>query len=451
MTDQAKTTDRHRVVIVGGGFGGLHAARALRRAPVDITLIDRRNYHLFQPLLYQVATGSLSPGEIATPLRAVLRRQKNIDVVLGEVEDVDLDARTVSMQRATGAGEPMEIPYDTLIVAAGMRNFYFGHDEWRPVAPALKDLEDALDIRARILLAFEAAETEPDPDICRRWLSFVVVGGGPTGVEMAGQIAEIARDTMRNQFATFDPAKARVHLVEGADRILLAFDEKQSARATRDLEQLGVEVWTSTMVAGADDSGVEVTRNGTPERIEANTVVWAAGVAAVPLAARIAEHAGVTPDRAGRVPVDATLSLEGHPEVMVIGDMASATGMTLPGVAPVAMQAGDYAGRRIMRQLRGETVAPFAYKDKGTLATIGRARAIANIGGMKFRGFIAWWLWLAVHLFYLIGFQNRFIVLVRWSWSFLTHGRGARLITGTDPAAPHLRRNGRPSRLGERR
>ena len=440
MTENTVSTERHRVVIIGGGFGGLHAARALRRAPVDITLIDRRNYHLFQPLLYQVATGSLSPGEVATPLRAVLRRQKNVRVLLGEVEDIDLGGRTVAIQRATGAGEDTVVPYDTLIVAAGMRNFYFGHDEWRPVAPALKDLEDALDIRARILLAFEAAETEPDPEVCRRWLSFVVVGGGPTGVEMAGQIAEIARDTMRNQFTTFDPAKAKVHLVEGADRILLAFNEKQSERATRDLEHLGVTVLTSAMVSDADENGVQITRNGLPETIAAKTVVWAAGVSTVPLAARLAENANVTPDRAGRVPVTETLSLEHHPEVMVIGDMATIPGTPLPGVAPVAMQMGDYAGQRVLRDLRGEEAAPFRYVDKGSLATIGRARAVATIRGMRFSGVFAWWLWLAVHLFYLIGFQNRFIVMTRWTWSFLTHGRGARLITGTDPRAPHLRR-----------
>ncbi len=445
------TPQRHRVVIIGGGFAGLHAARALRRAPVDITLIDRRNYHLFQPLLYQVATGSLSPGEVATPLRAVLRRQVNARVVLGEVEDVDLTSRTVCLQRAAGAGEDLEVSYDTLIVAAGMRNFYFGHDEWRPSAPALKDLEDALDIRARILLAFEAAETESDPDVCRRWLSFVVVGGGPTGVEMAGQIAEIARDTMRNQFTTFDPAKARVHLVEGADRILLAFDEKQSARATRDLEHLGVSVLTSTMVSDADDTGVAIRRNGTPERIDANTVVWAAGVSAVPLAARIAERAGIMTDRAGRIPVTPALSLEDRPEVMVIGDIAAVQDTPLPGVAPVATQMGDYAGERVLRELRGEKIGPFRYRDKGSLATIGRARAVATIGRMRFSGFVAWWLWLAVHLFYLIGFQNRFIVLTRWSWSFLTHGRGARLITGTDPSAPHLRRPGERSEVRQPR
>lgn len=431
VTTQTPSAQRHRVVIIGGGFGGLHAARALRHAPVDITLIDRRNYHLFQPLLYQVATGSLSPGEIATPLRAVLRRQRNIHVMLGEVADVDLDARMLTVHPPAEVDGPLSVPYDSLIVAAGMRNSYFGNDQWRDSAPALKDLEDALDIRARILLAFEAAETESDPEVRERWLNFVVVGGGPTGVEMAGQIAEIARDTMKNQFATFDPARARVHLLEGADRILLAFDEKQSAHATRDLEQLGVEVRTGSMVSEADPAGVDIVTRGVTERIPANTVIWAAGVTAVPFAARLAECAGVTPDRAGRVPVDTTLSLADHPEVMVVGDMASVADQRLPGVAPVAMQAGRYAGRRVAARLEGEETGSFVYQDKGSLATIGRARAVATIGGMKFTGFIAWWLWLAVHLFYLIGFQNRFIVMTRWSWSFLTRGRGARLITGS--------------------
>lgn len=436
MSTKAPDTPRHRVVIIGGGFGGLNAARALRRAPVDITLIDRRNYHLFQPLLYQVATGSLSAGEVATPLRAILRRQRNVNVLLGEVTDFDLDGRSVQVRHAAGGDATLTIPYDTLIVAAGMRNFYFGNDQWRDAAPALKDLEDALDIRARILLAFEAAETEPDPEIAKRWLSFVVVGGGPTGVEMAGQIAEIARDTMRNQFTTFDPATAQVYLLEGADRILLAFNEKQSAHATRDLEHLGVDVRTSTMVSHVSDSGVVVTHNGEQETIDASTVVWAAGVSAVPLAAQLATRAGVTTDRAGRLPVDETLSLDGHPEVMVVGDLAVVADMKLPGVAPTAMQTGRYAGQRVMKTLRGETIEPFKYVDKGSLATIGRARAVADIRGMKFSGFIAWWLWLAVHLFYLIGFQNRFIVMTRWSWSFLTRGRGARLITGTDATAP---------------
>lgn len=423
------------MVIVGGGFGGLRAARALRRAPVDITLIDRRNFHLFQPLLYQVATGSLSPGEIATPLRAVLRRQKNARVVLGEVHDFDLDDRQVLVGRAAGGGEDLRVPYDTLIVAAGMRNHYFGNDAWSASAPALKSLEDALAIRRRILLAFEAAEMEPDPDARREWLTFVVVGGGPTGVELAGQIGEIARDTMRDQFRAFDPSVATVLLVEGAERILLSFEPRQAAHAVRALADLGVTVRTRSFVRDIDGEGVTVDRDGRTERISARTVVWAAGVAASPLAERLASAAGVAPDRAGRVPVTSHLTLPDHPEVFAVGDMAAVADTPLPGIAPVAMQMGRYAARAIRSRLRGETPEPFAYTDKGSLATIGRAKAVAEISGISFHGLIAWWLWLAVHLFYLIGFQNRVLVMTRWSWSFVTKGRGARLITG-DGLAP---------------
>lgn len=426
---------RHRVVIVGGGFAGLRAAKALRRAPADITLIDRRNFHLFQPLLYQVATGSLSPGEIATPLRAVLRRQRNARVVLGEVHDFDLTAREVIVGRAAGGGEDVRLPYDSLVVATGMKNHYFGHDEWSDAAPALKSLEDALAIRRRVLIAFEAAEMETDDQARREWLTFVVVGGGPTGVELAGQIGEIAGDTMRNQFSSFDPAAATVLLLEGADRILLAFDPSQSIHAVTALGTLGVTVRTDTLVRQVDDGGVTVEHDVQTERIAARTVVWAAGVAATSLATKLATAAGLATDRVGRVPVTEHLTLEGHPDVFALGDMATVTGTALPGVAPAAMQMGTYAGRAIRRRLRGATSAPFVYKDKGNVATIGRAKAVADISGMRFHGFIAWWLWLALHLFYLIGFQNRVLVMVRWSWSFVTRGRGARLITG-DGLAP---------------
>lgn len=421
--------------MVGGGFGGLRAVKALRRAPVDITLVDRRNFHLFQPLLYQVATGSLSPGEIATPLRAVLRRQRNARVVLGEVHDFDLAAREVVVGRAAGGGEDIRLPYDSLIVAAGMRNHYFGHDEWQDAAPALKSLEDALAIRRRILLAFEAAEMETDPVARREWLTFVVVGGGPTGVELAGQIGEIAGDTMRNQFSTYDPSAARVLLVEGAERILGSFQPSQSAQAVRSLGDIGVTVRTRCFVRDVDATGVRVEQDGRSEHIAARTIVWAAGVSASPLATRLAEAADLETDRLGRVPVHADLSIPGHPEVFAIGDMVAVDGTPLPGVAPVAMQMGRYAGDAIARRLAGETPAPFAYKDKGNLATIGRAKAVAELRGLRFHGFVAWWLWLAVHLFYLIGFQNRVLVMVRWSWSFVTRGRGARLITG-DGLAP---------------
>jgi NADH:ubiquinone reductase (H+-translocating) len=438
VTGRLTTPDadaRHRVVIVGGGFAGLRAAKALRRAPVDITLIDRRNFHLFQPLLYQVATGSLSPGEIATPLRTVLRRQKNTRVVLGEVNDFDLPARQVIVGRAAGGGEDMRVPYDSLIVATGMKNHYFGHDEWSDSAPALKSLEDALAIRRRVLIAFEAAEMETDDQARREWLTFVVVGGGPTGVELAGQIGEIAGDTMRNQFSSYDPAAATVLLLEGADRILLAFDPSQSAHAVKALGKLGVTVTTNALVRQVDDAGVTVEQNGHSEHIAARTVVWAAGVAATSLAGKLAAAAGLQPDRVGRVPVTDHLTIEGHPDVFALGDMVTVTDKKLPGVAPTAMQMGTYAGRAIRNRLRGTASPPFEYEDKGNVATIGRAKAVADISGVRFHGFIAWWLWLALHLFYLIGFQNRVLVMVRWSWSFVTRGRGARLITG-DGLAP---------------
>ena len=436
MPDGRHQNDRrHRVVIVGGGFAGLRAAKALRRAPVDVTLIDRRNFHLFQPLLYQVATGSLSPGEIATPLRAVLRRQKNARVVLGEVHDFDLTARQVIVGRAAGGGDDVRLPYDSLIVATGMKNHYFGHDEWSESAPALKSLEDALAIRRRVLIAFEAAEMESDDQTRREWLTFVVVGGGPTGVELAGQIGEIAGDTMRNQFNSFDPAAATVLLLEGADRILLAFDPSQSVHAVKALGKLGVTVKTDTLVRAVDDGGVTVEQNGHSEHVAARTVVWAAGVAATSLAGKLAAAAGLQPDRVGRVPVTERLTIAGHPDVYALGDMVTVTDKKLPGVAPTAMQMGTYAGRAIRNRLRGTASPPFVYKDKGNVATIGRAKAVADISGVRFHGFVAWWLWLALHLFYLIGFQNRVLVIVRWSWSFVTRGRGARLITG-DGLAP---------------
>ncbi len=423
---------RHRVVIIGGGFGGLRAAKALKRAPVDITLIDRRNFHLFQPLLYQVATGSLSPGEIATPLRAVLRPQKNARVVLGEVHEVDLDARELQVGRSAGGGDDLRIGYDTLVVATGMKNHYFGHDEWGVSAPALKSLEDALEIRRRILVAFEAAEMEPDKAARDEWLTFVVVGGGPTGVELAGQIAEIALDTMKNQFRSFDPAEATVLLLEGADRILLNFTPDQSEHAVKALAKLGVTVRPKCLVQSVDDDGVTLTKGGHEEHIAARTVVWAAGVTATSFGSRLAESAKLTVDRAGRVPVTEQLTLPDHPEVFVIGDTATVAGMTLPGVAPAAMQMGTYAGKAIRGRLAGREPEPFRYSDKGNVATIGRGKAVADIKGVRFHGFFAWWLWLGLHLFYLIGFQNRVLVFTRWTWSFITRGRGARLITGNE-------------------
>lgn len=426
---------RHRVVVVGGGFGGLQAAQRLRRAPVALTLIDRRNFHLFQPLLYQVATGALSPGEIASPLRGVLKRNRHATVVLGEVTGVELAAREVVVAQA--GGRESRVSYDTLIVAAGARHSYFGHDEWAPIAPGLKSLEDALELRRRILSAFEAAEVEPDAEAQRALLTFVVVGAGPTGVELAGQIAEIARDTVRRDFRHVDPTTASIVLVEGADRVLTAFPESLSAKGQRQLEKLGVTVRTGRLVVGVDPDGVTLkSGDGAEERLASRTVVWAAGVAASPLAARLAEASGAPLDSAGRITVEPDLSLPGHPEVLALGDMVRVSDgeggqIPLPGVAPAAMQQGRYAAKVIRARLAGDAPPkPFRYTDKGNLATIGRMKAVGEIRGVRLSGTAAWLGWLFVHLFYLTGLQNRFLVFVRWTVSFLTRGRGARLITG---------------------
>ncbi len=425
----------HRVVIVGGGFGGLRAARALRRAPVEVTLVDRRNFHLFQPLLYQVATGSLSPDEIATPLRAVLRRQANARVLLGQARDVDLAARTVHIDQA-GAGEGADIPYDTLIVATGARHAYFGRDDWAADAPGLKSIEDALEIRRRILSAFEAAEIEPDPAMREAWLTFVVVGAGPTGVEVAGQIAELARDTLRGNFRSIDPGEARVILVEAADRVLLAFPPKLSERAADALDALGVTVRKECRVVGIEPGAVRVQDAGlaAPVRIAAQTITWAAGVQASSFTARLAEAAGAPTDQAGRILVNRDLTVPDHPEVFAIGDMVclvDADGRQLPGTAPVAIQQGAHVARTVRARLATHPpTGAFRYRDKGSLATIGRAKAVAQIGRMQLWGLPAWIMWLIVHLLYLVGFQNRVLVLMRWSFSFLTRGRGARVITG---------------------
>jgi NADH dehydrogenase len=412
----------HRVVIVGGGFGGLQAARALKNAPVEVTLVDRQNFHLFQPLAYQVATGALSASEVAVPLRGIFKRQKNVHVLLAEATGVDLDKREVQLGvLPNGAlGEPL--PYDTLVVATGSRYSYFGRDDWAPYAPQLKTLDGALDIRARILSAFEAAEVEHDPAKRQAWLTFVVVGAGPTGAEMAGQIAELARDALPRDFRAADTTQAKVLLVEASDRVLTAFDPKLSAKASRALESLGVTPIVGRAVTGIGPDAVTIG----DERVPARTVIWAAGVTAGSFAAKL----GGEQDRAGRVNVTEQLTLPGHPEVFVLGDMARPGGELLPGLAPVAMQEGRFAGRVIRDRLAGRTPRErFHYKDKGNLATIGRLRAVGELGPFKLSGFIAWALWLGVHLAYLIGFQNRLVVLVRWSFSFVSHGRGARVIT----------------------
>jgi NADH dehydrogenase len=417
----------HRVVIVGGGFGGLQAALGLRRADVDVTLVDRRNFHLFQPLTYQVATGALSPGEIAYPLRAIFTRDRNVRVVLAEVADFDLDARELKLRPVDGVPVPETLPYDTLIVAGGSRYSYFGHDDWSAHAAEVKSLESALVVRSRILAAFEAAEQEQDDDARAAWLTFVVVGAGPTGVEMAGQIGELAQDTLRHDFRRIDPRAARILLVEAADRVLTTFPPSLSAKAQRSLEKLGVTVLTGRAVTGIDPVSVTVDE----ERIPARTVVWAAGVTASSMASRLAELTDAARDRAGRVTVGPDLTLPGHPEVFALGDMVRVGDTLLPGVAPVAMQQGRYAARVVRERLRGKTSAPFRYRDKGNLATIGRAAAVADIKGLRLSGFLAWATWLVVHLFYLVGFQNRILVFIRWFVSFTTHGRGARLITNT--------------------
>jgi NADH:ubiquinone reductase (H+-translocating) len=428
----------HRVVVVGGGFGGLQAALKLRRAPVEVTLVDRRNFHLFQPLTYQVATGALSPGEIAYPLRAIFKRHSNVRVVMAEVSDFDLERQELKLESVAGVPAPAAIPYDTLIVAGGSRYSYFGHDDWEAVAHEVKSLESALTVRSGILSAFEAAELEPDPERRRGWLTFVVVGAGPTGVEMAGQIAELARDTLRRDFRASDPRAARILLVEAADRMLTSFPPSLSARAARSLGRLGVTPLLGRTVVGVDDRGVTVDDgSANTERLPARTVVWAAGVTASSLASRLGALTGAERDRAGRVTVEPDLTLPGHPEVFALGDMvrvrgADGTPVMLPGVAPVAMQQGRYAADVVRARLRGRDTSPFRYHDKGNLATIGRARAVADVRGLRLSGFIAWVTWVVVHLWYLVGFQNRVIVFIRWSFSFAAHGRGARLITGRE-------------------
>ena len=422
----------HRVVVVGGGFGGLQAALKLRRAPVELTLIDRRNFHLFQPLSYQVATGALSPGEVAYPLRSIFKRNRNVRVLLAEVAGFDLDRREVILRSAGELPAPEPVPYDTLIVAGGSHYSYFGHDEWREYAAEVKSLESALTVRGRILSAFEAAELETNPERREEWLTFAVVGAGPTGVEMAGQIAEIACDTLRRDFRTSDPTRGRIPLIEAADRVLTGFPPSLSKKAERSLRRLGVTPVLDSTVVDIDETGVTIRdADGATQRVPARTVVWAAGVTASGLASALAAATGAEQDRAGRVTVEPDLTLPGHPEVFALGDMVRVRGddgspVTLPGVAPVAMQMGRYAAKAVGARLKGRTAPPFRYRDKGNLATIGRAAAVADLKGLRLSGFLAWMTWLLVHLFYLVGTQNRLLVVIRWSISFATRGRGTR-------------------------
>jgi NADH dehydrogenase len=423
------------VVIIGGGFGGLDAARALRHAPVRVTVLDRHNYHLFQPLLYQVATAALSPGDIASPIRWVLRHQKNVLVLLAEVQAIDPLARRVDFNpgRVDRDGGITEVSYDYLIVATGATHAYFGHPEWAPLAPGLKTLDDALEMRRRVLLAFEAAERETDVDVQKRLLTFVIVGAGPTGVELAGALAEIARQSLRQDFRRIRPESARIILVEGGPNVLGTFPAPLRDAARASLERLGVAVLTDSIVSGVDEAGVLWRPSGLgpgthEERIDAQTVLWAAGVAASPLAKSL----GVPLDRAGRVIAEPTLTVPGHPEIFVVGDICALEqdGKPLPGVAQVAKQGGAHAARNIVHAVRGEPLDPFRYRDYGNMATIGRGSAVADFGTFRSSGFPAWLIWLFVHIFWLIGFRSRIAVFTEWAWSYVTFQRRVRLITG---------------------
>ena len=417
------------VVVVGAGFGGLAAVRALAKTPVRITLIDRSNHHLFQPLLYQVATAGLSAPAIAAPIRHILARQHNVTVLMADVADIDIDARVVRFADGERAAQ-RTVGYDHLIVATGAGHSYFGHDEWASIAPGLKTLTDAFEIRRRVLLAYERAEREDHPGLHAAWLSFVVVGGGPTGVELAGTLAEIARHTLYGEFRRIDSRDARVMLVEGGARILPTFDAALSDKANHQLERLGVEVRTGCLVTRIDAHGVLVKSSDREEFLSARTVLWAAGVAASPLGKKL----GVATDRADRVPVAADLSVPGHPEISVVGDLAgfAQDGHAVPGVAPAAKQMGRHAARNLRARLAQRPTRPFRYRDYGALATIGRGSAIAQLGGMRLSGLPAWLLWLFVHIFFLIGFRNRLLVLIEWAWSYFTFERNARIVSDTD-------------------
>lgn len=430
----------HRVLIIGAGFGGLEAARILARSAVDVTIVDRRNHHLFQPLLYQVATGGLSPGDIASPIRAVFRNRNNVGVLLAEAVDLAPDRNRVVLSDG-------ELPYDSLIVATGSEPSYFQHPEWESLAPPLKSIEDATEIRRRVLVAFEAAEREPDAGRRREWLTFVIVGAGPTGVELAGAFAEIANDTLKGHFRYIDPKEARIFLVEHAPLVLPQYPASLSAEAERDLVNLGVRPLLGRLVTSIDPHGVTLGHAGATDYIPCRTVIWAAGVRSSPLGRIVSERTGAPLDRAGRVTVERDLSVAGHSEIFVIGDLARVEqdGKPLPGLAPVAMQQGRYVGRLIRDRLRGKAASkPFRYFDKGSLATIGRAKAVGMFGRFQFGGLFAWLAWLFVHLMYLVGFENRLLVLIQWSFSYLTFNRRARLITGPSPLP--LRSQSEPAR-----
>jgi NADH:ubiquinone reductase (H+-translocating) len=426
---KAEEKSLHHVVIVGGGFGGLYAAKALGKAAVKVTLIDKRNFHLFQPLLYQVATGGLSAGDISSPLRAILSKQKNVQVLMGEVVGIEADAQRVRLKNGDS------LSYDSLIVATGSSHHYFGKDEWSTIAPGMKTIEDALEVRRRIFLAFEAAEQETDPVRREALLTFFVVGAGPTGVELSGAIAELAYETLREDFRSINPEETKVVLLEGMDRVLPPYPSDLSAAAQKSLEKLGVEVRTQTLVTNIEGDTVTLKSGDTIEQVQAFTVLWAAGIKASPIGKAIADQTGAELDRIGRVIVEPDLSVPGYPNIFIAGDLAHYahnTDAPLPGTAATAMQQGNYLATSLKRRLANKTVSPFQYKDSGSLAVIGRNEAVANLGFAKFAGFPAWIVWIFVHIYYLIEFDNKLLVMLQWGWHYFTSQRGARLITGDD-------------------
>jgi NADH dehydrogenase len=442
--DSNKTASLPHVVIVGGGFGGLYAAKSLKNAPVRVTLIDKRNFHLFQPLLYQVATGTLSPADIASPLRVILSKHKNTQVLLDKVIDIDPQQKKVFLE------DKAELNYDTLIVATGVSHHYFGNEHWQTDAPGLKTIEDALEMRCRIFSAFEAAEKESDPIKRQALLTFVVVGGGPTGVELAGAIAEIAHQSVKDDFRDIDTTQAKIMLFEGMDRVLPPYPAESSAQAQEALEKLGVKIETNTLVTNITDNTVTFRQGNSTETIEAHTILWAAGVRASFMGKVLAERAEAELDRAGRVVVEPDLSLKKYPDIFAIGDLANFSHQgdrPLPGVAPVAMQQGKYMANLITKRLQGKNIPPFKYFDLGSLAVIGQNKAVVNLGFAKLSGFLAWLIWVFAHIYYLIEFDNKLVVMIQWAWNYITQGRGARLITGKQslleiepPAKPETRK-----------
>ncbi|GAP97062.1 NAD(P)/FAD-dependent oxidoreductase [Leptolyngbya sp. NIES-2104] len=418
---------KHRVVIIGGGFGGLYAAQSLKNADVDVTLIDKRNFHLFQPLLYQVATGNLSPADISSPLRSILSRQKNVRVLMEEATDIDPETQQVMTSRGA-------IPYDSLIVATGVSHHYFGNDQWKDDAPGLKTIEDAIEMRRRIFSAFEAAEKETDPEKRKALLTFVVVGGGPTGVELAGAIAELANHTLKQDFRSIDTTEAQILLIEGLDRVLPPYPADLSVKAAESLTKLGVTVRTKTKVTQIDGDNLTLEYDETRETISAKTILWAAGVKASGVGRVISDRTGASLDRVGRVMVESDLSVPNHPSIFVIGDLAHCAdpeGKPYPGVAPVAMQEGKYVARLIKARLSGQSLPRFLYKEFGSLAVIGQNAAVANLGGVHLSGFIAWFIWIVAHIYFLIEFDNKLVVMIQWVWNYVTRSRGARIITDT--------------------